>query len=364
MKAPTAYASPRTDVMADWHACQVLPDASIREAMQTIEESELRIAVVTTPDDKLRGVVTDGDIRRGILDGLSLERPVTDVMNEDPVVARREGDPERIAQLMTENRVHQVPVVDAGGQVVRLMTIDEVVEPEKRSTPVVVLAGGLGTRLRPLTDDCPKPLVEVEGVPILETLLEQLAGQGFRDVYLSVNYKAQMIEEHFGDGADWGLQIEYLREKKRLGTAGPLSLLPDRPSEPVLVLNGDLLTTMNFGRLVDFHDEQAAMATMGVRRHRTEIPYGVVEIEDRRITDLEEKPSEEYFVNSGVYVLEPEALGEIPDDAFFDMPELFQRLVDEDRAVSAYPIQKYWRDIAHQEDLEQAQDEFRQVFDK
>ncbi|MEF8866873.1 MAG: nucleotidyltransferase family protein [Salinibacter sp.] len=350
--------------MSDWHDCQVPSDASIREAMQAIEESELRIAVVTTDGDKLRGVVTDGDIRRGILDGLSLEQPVEDVMNEDPVVARRGSDPERIAQLMTDHRIHQVPVIDASGRVVRLMTIDDVVDSEERSTPVVIMAGGLGTRLRPITDDCPKPLVEVEGVPILETLLEQLAAQGFRRVYLSVNYKAQMIEEHFGEGADWGLQIEYLREEKRLGTAGPLSLLPDQPTEPVLVLNGDLMTTMNFGRLVDFHDEQAAMATMGVRRHRVEIPYGVVEIEDRRITGLEEKPSEEYFVNAGVYVLEPAALEQVPDDAFFDMPELFQLLVDDERAVSAYPIQKYWRDIAHQDDLQRAQAEFNQVFDK
>jgi len=364
MKAPTACTAPRTDVMANWHDCQVLPDASIRTAMQTIEESELRIALITTAGDELRGVVTDGDLRRGILDGLSLERPVTAVMNEDPVVARRGSDPERIAQLMTDHRIHQVPVVDAGGRVVRLMTIDDLVDPEERSTPVVVMAGGLGTRLRPITDDCPKPLVEVEGVPILETLLEQLAEQGFRRVYLSVNYKARMIEEHFEEGAEWGVQIEYLREEKRLGTAGPLSLLPRRPAEPVLVLNGDLMTTMDFGRFVDFHDEQDAVATMGVRRHRVEIPYGVVEIEDRRITDLEEKPSEEYFVNSGVYVLKPAALGAIPDDAFFDMPELFQRLVDEGRDVGAYPIQKYWRDIAHQDDLERAQDEFGQVFEK
>lgn len=351
--------------MPDWRDCRVSPGATIRAAMQQIEDSELRIAVVTAADDKLRGVVTDGDIRRGILDGLSLEQPVADVMNEDPVVVRRGSGQDRITRVMVENRVHQVPVVDTEGKVVRLETIGDRVEQDRRTTPVVIMAGGLGTRLRPITNDRPKPLVEVEGVPILETLLERLAAQGFRRVYLSVNYEAEMIQEHFEDGSSWGLQIEYLREEKRLGTAGPLSLLPKRPTEPVLVLNGDLLTTLDFGRLMDFHGEQGAVATMGVRRHQTEIPYGVVEIENRRIKGLEEKPSEEYFVNAGIYVLEPEALGKIPGDTFFEMPELFQLLVEEEgQDVAAYPIQKYWRDIAHQEDLQRAEAEFRQVFNQ
>jgi NDP-sugar pyrophosphorylase family protein len=253
--------------------------------------------------------------------------------------------------------------VDAKGRVVRLETVDDIVAPEERSTPVVVMAGGLGTRLRPITDDRPKPLVEVEDGPILETLLERLSAQGFCHVYLSVNYEAEMIESHFGDGSEWGLQVEYLREEKRLGTAGPLSLLPERPAESILVVNGDLLTTLNFGQLMDFHDEQSAVATMGVRRYRTEIPYGVAELDGRRITGLEEKPTEEYFVNAGIYVLEPEVLDQIPDDTFFDMPELFRILVEDERHVTAYPIEEYWRDIARQEDLQKAQSEFSEIFD-
>lgn len=350
--------------MSDWHDCRVSVDASIREAMQQIEACKRRVALVTAKDGRLRGVVTDGDIRRGILDGLSLETKVVEVMNKDPIVVREGSDPNYIAQLMKDNPIHHVPVVDATGRVVRLETVDDIVAPEERSTPVVVMAGGLGTRLRPITDDRPKPLVEVEDGPILETLLERLSAQGFRRVYLSVNYEAEMIEEHFGDGSDWGLQVEYLREEKRLGTAGPLNLLPGRPSEPVLVVNGDLLTTLNFGQLVDFHTEQSPIATMGVRRYRTEVPYGVVEIDGRRVTDLEEKPTVEHFVNAGIYVLEPDVLGKIPDDTFFDMPELFQLLVEEEQHVTAYPIEEYWRDIAREEDLQQAQAEFRKVFDR
>ncbi len=352
-----------TTVMSDWRACRVSRGTSIREAMQRIEACRRRVALVTASDGRLQGVVTDGDIRRGILDGMSLERPVTEVMNGDPVVAREGSDAEHVAQLMRDNPIHNVPIVDAKGRVVRLETVDDIVVPEERSAPVVVMAGGLGTRLRPITDGQPKPLVEVEDGPILETLIKRLSAQGFRHVYLSVNYEAEMIEEYFGDGSEWGLQVEYLREEKRLGTAGPLGLLPERPSEPILVVNGDLLTTLNFGQLMDFHDEKSPIATMGVRRYRTEIPYGVAEVDGHRITGLEEKPTEEYFVNAGIYVLEPEALGRIPDNTFFDMPELFQLLLEEKRPVTAYPIEEYWRDIARQEDLQRAKDEFSQVFD-
>jgi len=358
--APPSYS--QTISMSDWRDCRVLPDASIRKTMNEIEACERRVAVVTTEDDRLKGIVTDGDIRRGILDDLSLEAPVTEVMNADPIVAREGSSSDRIAQLIADNPIHHVPVVDEEGRVVRLETIDDLLTSKRRTTPVVIMAGGLGTRLRPITEDRPKPLVEVEGVPILETLLERLSRQGFRHVYLSVNYEADMIEDHFETGQDWGLQVEYLREEKRLGTAGPLSLLSERPEEPLLVLNGDLLTTLNFGQLVDFHCDQSPMATMGVRRYSTEIPYGVIRIDDQRITDIEEKPTEQYFVNAGVYVLEPETLERVPDDTFFDMPELYQTLVDEGWDVFAYPIQEYWRDIAKQEDLERAKEEFDQVF--
>lgn len=348
--------------MSGWRDCRVSPEASVQEAMKRIEECERRIAVVATEEGQLQGVLTDGDIRRGILQGVSLEAPVTQVMNDTPIVARPEDDPREVAQLMSEHQIHQIPVVDAHGQIVQMETIDDFVSSKERSTPVLVLAGGLGTRLRPITEDRPKPLVEVEGIPILETLINKLASQGFSTVYLSVNYKASMIEDHFGSGSEWNVQIKYLREDKRLGTAGPLSLLPRRVDEPILVLNGDLLTTLNFGRLVDYHDNQSMSATMGVRRHRMEIPYGVVEIERQKIVNIEEKPSEEYFVNAGIYVLGPETLKHVPDNTYYDMPELFQVLVDAGKDVTAYPISEYWRDIGKQEDLEQAEEEFTQVF--
>lgn len=348
--------------MPDWHTCRVAPADSIAEAMRRIQESELRIAIVATEDDRLLGVVTDGDIRRGILDGLDQEAPVRKIMSKDPVTARPHDDRASIVQIMRDRKIHHVPVVDAQGRVVRLETIDDVIAPVERPNPVVVMAGGLGTRLRPITDDCPKPLVEIGGVPILQTILERLSTQGFREVYLSVNYKADMIEDHFGDGDKWDLQIEYLRERERRGTAGALSLLPERPEDPLLVLNGDLLTTVNFGRVVDFHQEQSVTATMCVRGRDVDIPYGVVETDGHQINDIEEKPTNRYFVNAGIYVLEPETLDDVPGDQFYDMTELFQGLVDRGDDVTAYPIQEYWRDVGKKKDLDRAQEEFDEVF--
>jgi len=349
-------------VMSDWRTCRVPPHASIETTMERIQDSELRVAIVTTDDDRLLGVVTDGDIRRGILDGLDLSAHVTEVMSEDPVTVRAQEDRTSVVRTMREHRIHQVPVLDGQGHVVRLELIDDVLSPQRRPNPVVVMAGGLGTRLRPITEDCPKPLVEVGGVPILQTILERLSAQGFRDVYLSVNYKADMIEDHFGDGADWDLEITYLREEERRGTAGALSLLPERPEHPLLVMNGDLLTTLHFGRLIDFHRKQSVSATMCVRGRDVDIPYGVVETNGHEIDDIEEKPTDRYFVNAGIYVLEPETLDEVPDDQFYDMTELFQGLVDRGGDVTAYPIQEYWRDVGKKKDLDRAKEEFDEVF--
>jgi len=330
--------------------------------MRRIEECGLRLALIVDDGNELLGLITDGDIRRAILEGVSLDTSVSAVMNESPVTVHQEDSREKVAQIMRRNSIHQVPIVDSQGHVVGLETIDEFLDQGRRSEPVVIMAGGLGTRLRPITNDRPKPLVEIEGIPILVTLVERIAAQGFTNIYLSVNYKADMIKDRFGSGSEWGVQIEYLCEDKRLGTAGPLSLLPETPKEPVLVVNGDLLTTVDFGHFVGYHREHSASATMGVRRHHTKIPYGVVEIEDQKILNIEEKPTRLYFVNAGMYVLEPAVLEQIPDHTFFDMTDLFQNLVDQGREVTAYPIQEYWQDIGKEEDLEQAEANFGEVF--
>ncbi len=346
-----------------WTDALVKESDSIREAMKRIDQSGLQIAVITDGGRRLRGVVTDGDIRRGILEGTDLDAPVYTVMNEDPITARPQEDRESLIDRMQACGVRQIPLVDDEGHVVRIEVLDHLLEPEARPNPVVLMAGGLGTRLRPLTEDCPKPLLEVGDKPILETILEGFIAYGFRRFYLSVNYKAGMIEDYFGDGSDWDVDISYVHEEQRLGTAGPLSLLPEQPDETMIVMNGDLLTNLNYAHLLDFHREHDAAATMCVREHETQVPYGVIETDDQYMEGIEEKPTEHYFVNAGIYVLESETLEYVPEKEFLDMPELFERLIDGGREATVFPVREYWQDVGRQEDFRRANGEYEDVFD-
>ena len=347
----------------NWTDSVVHPSDSIQEAMQHIDESGLQIAVVADEDNYLQGVVTDGDIRRGILEGVDLDSSVRKVMNDVPITAHPQEDRQSLIDKMQARRIHQIPLVDDEGRVVSIEVLDDLLQPEERPNPVVIMAGGLGTRLHPLTEDCPKPLLEVGDQPILETILEGFVTHGFHRFYLSVNYKSGMIEDYFGDGSDWGVDITYLHEEQRLGTAGPLALLPERPDEPLVVINGDLLTKLNFAHLLDYHRDQGAVATMCVREHETQVPYGVIATEDQRMTGIEEKPTERYFVNAGIYVLEPETLDLVPENEFFDMPELFEALMDREAEATVFPVREYWQDVGQKEDFRRANGEYKDVFE-
>ena len=349
--------------MVDWKGVSVSVEQTIREALEVIDEGAIQIALVVGADAGLKGVATDGDIRRAILQGVDLDAPVQSVMNESPITARPQQDRQSLIERMQARRIHQIPLVDGDGRVVGIEVLDDLLEPEARPNPVVIMAGGLGTRLGPLTEDCPKPLLEVGGQPILETILEGFITHGFHRFYLSVNYKSGMIEDYFGDGSDWGVDITYLHEEQRLGTAGPLSLLPERPGEPLIVMNGDLLTKLNFAHLLDYHRDHDAVATMCVREHETQVPYGVIATEDERMMGIEEKPTERYFVNAGIYVLEPETLGLVPEDEFFDMTELFEQLVEQGRDVTVFPVREYWQDVGQKDDFRRVNGEYEEVFE-
>ncbi|WP_263841479.1 nucleotidyltransferase family protein [Salinibacter sp.] len=345
-----------------WQDISVLSDQTIREALEVIDAGGIQIAIVTDVDDRLKGVVTDGDIRRAILQGVALDAPVQSVMNDNPITARQQQDRQSLIDRMKARRIHQIPLVDDNGRVLGIEVLDDLLQPEKRSNPVVIMAGGLGTRLRPLTEDCPKPLLEVGDQPILETIIEGFITHGFHRFYLSVNYESDMIENYFGDGSDWDVDITYLHEEQRLGTAGPLSLLPEQPDEPLIVMNGDLLTKLNFANLLDYHRDQDAIATMCVREHETQVPYGVIETEEQKMTGIEEKPTERYFVNAGIYVLEPGALDLVPESEFFDMTELFEVLIDREVDAAVFPVREYWQDVGQREDLRRANAEYEEVF--
>jgi len=340
--------------MNDYRKILVSPGASIRETIELIDSSAMQIALVVDGETHLLGTVTDGDIRRGILRGLSLDETIDKIMNRNPSVCNEDEPREAVIARMSARRLHHMPVVNKDGRLVGLETHEELLSPRERSNIVVLMAGGLGVRLRPLTENCPKPMLKIGGRPILETILLNFIEYGFSRFYISVNYMADVVKSYFGDGSRWGVQISYLHEDQRLGTAGALALLPEKPAAPLFIMNGDLLTKVNFAHLMDFHAAHKAKATMCVREYDFQVPYGVVKIESHSITAIEEKPVQSFFVNAGIYVLEPETLNLIPKDVFFDMPTLFDKLIAAGKEVSAFPIREYWLDIGHLEDFERA----------
>lgn len=348
--------------MSNWKQVLLSPSTPILMAIKIIDASSLQIALVVDEGGRLLGTVTDGDVRRGILKGLSLESPINKVMNPKPIIARPEENRDSILEIMKLKQIRQIPVVNESGCVVDLEILEEMLQPRKLDNWVVLMAGGLGSRLKPLTDECPKPLLKVGSKPILENILSNFTENGFYKFYISVNYKADMIKEYFNDGSSWGIEIRYLEEEKRMGTAGALGLLPEKPSESILVMNGDLLTKVSFQNLLDFHLEHKALATMCVREYDLQVPYGVVRIDKQRLVGIDEKPVYHYFVNAGIYVLEPCVLDFVPQNMSFDMPCLFNKLIEFSNETCVFPIREYWLDIGRVDDLQKANGEYGKAF--
>lgn len=344
--------------MTDWTKTFVSKDASLREVMLTIDAATLQIAMVVDESCRLLGVITDGDIRRALLQGMTLEAKAFQVMTSRPRVASPEMRLSAIERLMQDHDLHQIPVVDADGVIVGLALYGKLLPRERIENQVFLMVGGMGTRLGELTKKTPKPLLKIGDKPILEIILDSLLSQGFYRFTLAVNYKAEMIERYFGNGHKWGADITYLREKERLGTCGALGLLEQTPREPFIVMNGDILTKVNFKRLLEFHRQRGAMATMGVREYEVQVPFGVIELEQERIARLAEKPTEKFFVNAGIYALDPECLDYIPKNVYCDMTTLFQTLLEAGQPTYSYPIRDYWLDIGRAADFQQAHADF------
>lgn len=338
------------------------PQASLMDAARAIDDGGRQIALVVDADRRLLATVTDGDIRRGLLRGQGLDAAVSHVMRTGPTVVNVRDGREAALRLMRRNHVHQIPVVDDAGRVVGLEWLDDVLGLANRDTWVVLMAGGLGVRLRPLTEDLPKPMLPVGGRPLLESIIRNFAAQGYRRFFVSVNYRRDIVQQHFGDGSALDVQIEYLVEDRPLGTAGALSLLPERPSRPMIVMNGDLLTAMQFDTLIRFHEEHGGDATLCAREYTMQVPYGVVHVDGAHLTGIVEKPVHSHFVNAGIYALSPSALDLVPQDSPMDMPQLFQALLAGGRKATVFPVREYWIDIGRIDDLERARNEFDAVF--
>lgn len=331
----------------------VAPDASLAEALEAIENGSAKIALVVDGERRLLGTVTDGDIRRALIAGVSLTAPVRLVMSAEPVTASADASRRELLALMQQRGLVHLPLLDDAGRVVGVETLAEIVQPAPRPNPVVLMAGGRGIRLGALTKEQPKPLIRVGSKPILETVIDGLAAAGFWRFYISVNYRAAMLEEYFGDGSRWGVSIDYLRETTPLGTAGALSLLPESDLS-TLVMNGDLLTRVDFSTVLDFHVQEGAAATMCVRPYESQIPFGSVVLDGNQITQIEEKPATRFLVNAGIYVLEPRVLRLVEPHAALDMTSLFDRAREQGLTTVAFRIGEYWMDIGRVEDLTQA----------
>ena len=337
-----------------WRKTLLPSDATLQQAIRCLDETGLQIALVTSANGSLIGTLTDGDIRRGLLRGLELSSPVEGIIHRDPLVVPPQWGRDTVLQLMQANKIHQLPVVDDRRQVVGLHLWDELLVPEKRPNVMVIMAGGRGTRLRPHTENCPKPLLPVGDKPMLEHIIERAKAEGFDRFVLAIHYLGHMIEEHFGDGRRWQVRIEYLREQEPLGTAGALGLLRPRPDTPFLVTNGDVLTDIRYGELLDFHCRHRASATMAVRLHEWQHPFGVVKTKGVDIIGFEEKPVSRSHINAGIYVLEPQALDFLGNDEHCDMPTLFARLQEKPTRTIVYPMHEPWLDVGRPDDLERA----------
>lgn len=320
-----------------------------------MDQVAIKIVLVVNDAGELQGTISDGDIRRGLLRGLDLNSPVSSIVHRDALLVPRGMARETVVQLMVANKIHQIPVVDEHRHVVGLHLWDEITVPPIRPNLMVIMAGGVGTRLRPHTENCPKPLLPVAGKPMLEHIIDRARMEGFTHFVLAIHYLGSMIEEYFGNGERWQVEIEYLREEFPLGTAGALGLLHPRPTEPFVVTNGDVLTDIRYGELLDFHTRHGAAATMAVRLHEWQHPFGVVQTRGVEIVGFEEKPVARTHINAGVYVLEPEALNNLAVDAPCDMPALFERLQAQSMRTVAYPMHEPWLDVGRPEDLAIAQ---------
>jgi len=348
----------------DWKRAIIASDAPLTEAMRVIGASRRHICLVVDGSGRLLGTVTDGDIRRAILRA-GLDQNAGQVMFTTPTVGHPGESRDVLLARARTHSIRDLPIVDESGRVVGLESIEDLVPVAGGGLPnaVVLMAGGLGTRLRPMTETVPKPLIKVGERPILLSLMDSLLAHDFRRFYVAVNYKAEMVMSALGDGSQWGASITYLRENERLGTAGPLSLMDDLPSHPVLVMNADILTKVNFSALLRYHQEQAAAATMCVREYDIQVPFGVVDMDDEhRITGIVEKPVHRFFVNAGIYVIEPRLLSLVPRGTFYDMPDMFQAAIDRGDKVASFPIGEYWTDIGRPADLEQANGDYAEIF--
>lgn len=344
--------------MKNWKTVAVPPDTPLETAIGTLDKGGLGIVLVTDADGVLRGTVTDGDVRRALLRHKTMDTPVSEIMCATPQVADLNWSREKLLAVMESTRLLQLPVVDTGRRVVGIETLHDMLDRKRLDNPVFLMAGGFGKRLYPLTQDCPKPMLKVGDKPILELILQGFADAGFHRFYISTHYLPEVIRDHFGDGSRWNVSIQYVHEDLPLGTGGALGLLPHNEIDlPIFLMNGDLLTRVDYRSLLDFHERHEGSATLCVREYENQIPYGVIQSDGHRITQIVEKPVQRCFISAGIYMLSPELVRRVAPGERIDMPALLEREIGAGRDVNMFPVHEYWLDIGRMDDFQRAQQE-------
>ena len=334
---------------------------SVHEVIEKIDSLGIAFVAVLDQENKLIGVLTDADVRRAILKGIKKEDTVEKIMNKDFISAKEGISQVGIENLMRVSNKNQIPLISKNGEFIDVIAKSDFAEPII-SNQVIIFAGGFGSRLRPLTKDIPKPMLKIDNKPILEIMIDNLLRFGVRRIIIALNYKGEIIENHFGDGTKWGCEILYLREEKKLGTAGALSLLKPRPESPFFVMNADLLTKVNLNHILDFHSQHDSIATVCVSQYDVDVPYGVINTKNEYLFSIDEKPRHSFYVNAGIYLIEPKALDFVPKSKIFDMTDLLKIFLSKKINTSVYPITDYWIDIGHLSDYDRAKNEYNHYF--
>ena len=354
-KVDNLMVNKKSSGLVTWEQALLPVDANLRQVITNLNETSFQVVIIVNSDRGLVGTITDGDIRRGLLQGMGMGSPIKDIIFREPLVAPPQMAYETALQLMFANKVRQIPIVDEKRYVVGMHLRENLRALNERPNLMVIMAGGRGTRLRPHTKNCPKPLLPVAGKPILEYIIIGAKAEGFQHFVLAIHYLGDMIEEYCGDGSKWDVNIDYLREESPLGTAGAIGLLKQRPELPFVIANGDVLTDIRYGDMLDYHCRNEAHASMAVQVHEWQNPFGVVHTNGIDITGFEEKPIVRNHINAGVYVLEPNALDILKTGEHCDMPSLFKFLLDNNMRTIVYPVHEPWLDVGREEDLGRAQ---------
>lgn len=336
------------------------PYYSIKETLKLLDNGAKGIILVVNEQKKLLGTITDGDIRRAILKGISLEEKIEEIMHKNPKKVEQGASRDEIKDILIKNAIKELPIVDTNNIIIDMITINDILLPQGKENPVIIMAGGLGTRLKDLTKEIPKPMLRIGNEPILQHIVNNFKKYGFNKMFISVNYKAEIIENYFQDGYAYGTKIQYIKESKRLGTAGSIKLVENFIDKPFFVINGDIFTNLNLENMMGFHISNNFDITVGIRKHSFQIPYGVIKTNKSYITKVEEKPTIEYLINAGIYCLKSEIISLIPKDEYFEITDLINICIKNGLKVGCYEIKDYWMDIGRIEDYNKVNDD---IFD-